>query len=658
MSLKNTIILLVVAFFFAACAPKQLQPPMPVYVDPEDILFAQAEDLFQAKLYEKALIKYTEYLSRFPKERLADAALMKTGTIWSELGNNAKALTCYNRLIADYPKSPFIPDAMVETLVVLYNEGKYNEAIRQANNVIESNVAGINIIRTYVLLGDAHLATGSTKDAVNFYILALNKAKDPAKKLIIAKINEAVGPLGADDIISFLNQLKDKPPAGYLMYRLGQNKAEKEKYDDAEKILSQFIERFPEHENALKAQKLIEEIRKKAVYSKYTIGCLLPLSGPYKSFGYRALKGIELAMNQFSSQDIQPAVKLIIKDTESDADKAVAAVKELFEEHVAAIIGPIFTAESAAIVAQDKGIPIITITQKNNIADIGDYVFRNFFTPMMQVHTLVSYVIEEMGLGSFAILYPEDNYGTTFMNLFWDEVIAYDGKVVGVESYNVEHTDFADPIKKLVGLYYEVPEDLKIMDMLIEDDDDIVEDREASKNDDITKDGENGKQEQEPEAIVDFDAIFIPDAPERAGLIIPQLAFYDVKDVYLLGTNLWHCDSLIKMARSYVQNAIMPDVFFAESSSKQVTDFVAVFEQTFKEKPEFIEAVFYDSAMILFQIVSRPDIRYRSSIKSALMNLNNFQGVTGLTSFDNNGEIKKRLYLLRIKGKKFVELEY
>lgn len=658
MSLKNTIILLVVAFFFAACAPKQLQPPMPVYVDPEDILFAQAEDLFQAKLYEKALIKYTEYLSRFPKERLADAALMKTGTIWSELGNNAKALTCYNRLIADYPKSPFIPDAMVETLVVLYNEGKYNEAIRQANNVIESNIAGINIIRTYVLLGDAHLATGSTKDAVNFYILALNKAKDPAKKLIIAKINEAVGPLGADDIISFLNQLKDKPPAGYLMYRLGQNKAEKEKYDDAEKILSQFIERFPEHENALKAQKLIEEIRKKSVYSKYTIGCLLPLSGPYKSFGYRALKGIELAMNQFSSQDIQPAVKLIIKDTESDADKAVAAVKELFEEHVAAIIGPIFTAESAAIVAQDKGIPIITITQKNNIADIGDYVFRNFFTPMMQVHTLVSYVIEEMGLGSFAILYPEDNYGTTFMNLFWDEVIAYDGKVVGVESYNVEHTDFADPIKKLVGLYYEVPEDLKIMDMLIEDDDDIVEDREASKNDDITKDGENGKQEQEPEAIVDFDAIFIPDAPERAGLIIPQLAFYDVKDVYLLGTNLWHCDSLIKMARSYVQNAIMPDVFFAESSSKQVTDFVAVFEQTFKEKPEFIEAVFYDSAMILFQIVSRPDIRYRSSIKSALMNLNNFQGVTGLTSFDNNGEIKKRLYLLRIKGKKFVELEY
>ncbi|MFV9645133.1 MAG: penicillin-binding protein activator [Desulfobacterales bacterium] len=622
MSLKNTITILIAAFFFAACAPKQLQPPRPVYVDPGDILFAQAEDLFKTKSYEKALAKYTEYLSLFPNGRLADAALMKTGAAW------------------------------VEILVTLYNEGEYNEAIKQANDVIGSNIAGINRIRIYVLLGDAHLAIGSPKDAVNFYMLALNKAKDPAKEPIIAKINEAVGPLGTADILSFLNQLKDKPPAGYLMYRLGLSKAEKEKYDAAEKILSQFIERFPGHENALKAQRLIEEIRKKGVYSKYTIGCLLPLSGPYERFGRKALKGIELAMNQFCSQGIQSAVKLIIKDTESDADKAASAVKELFEEHVAAIIGPIFTAESAALVAQDKGVPIITITQKNNITDTGDYVFRNFFTPMMQVQTLVSYVIEKLGVGSFAILYPDDNYGTTFMNLFWDEVTAYGGKVVGVESYNVDDTDFADPIKKLVGLYYEVPEDLKIIDMLVEDDeDDVAEDEEEGKEDDnISED------EQEPEAIVDFDAIFIPDAPERAGLIIPQLAFYDVKDVYLLGTNLWHCDGLIKMTQRYVQNAIVPDVFFAESSSKQVTNFVAVFEQTFKEKPEFIEAVAYDSAMILFQIVSMPDIRYRSSIKSALINLNNFQGVTGLTSFDSNGEIKKRLYLLRIKGNKFIEL--
>jgi ABC-type branched-subunit amino acid transport system substrate-binding protein len=34
-----------------------------------------------------------------------------------------------------------------------------------------------------------------------------------------------------------------------------------------------------------------------------------------------------------------------------------------------------------------------------------------------------------------------------------------------------------------------------------------------------------------------------------------------------------------------------------------------------------------------------------------------FQGVTGTTRFDENGDAQKRLYLLTIKGKKFVELE-
>ena len=146
--------------------------------------------------------------------------------------------------------------------------------------------------------------------------------------------------------------------------------------------------------------------------------------------------------------------------------------------------------------------------------------------------------------------------------------------------------------------------------------------------------------------------------PTKAGLIVPQLAFYDVTDTYLLGTNLWHSDNLIEMARKYAQNAIIPDGFFAESASDEVMDFVRTFTKTFNRKPEFIEAVAYDTAMILFQTVSSPDIQFRSDLKNKLKTLNDFHGVTGLTSFDNGGEVRKKLYLLQIKGKKFVELKH
>jgi branched-chain amino acid transport system substrate-binding protein len=165
------------------------------------------------------------------------------------------------------------------------------------------------------------------------------------------------------------------------------------------------------------------------------------------------------------------------------------------------------------------------------------------------------------------------------------------------------------------------------------------------------------RREEEPTPIVDFEAIFIPDAPKKAGLIIPQLVYYDVKDVLLLGTNLWHSDALINMAENYVQGAVMADGFFAESKSPIVRRFVEKFEETYQEEPGFIEAVAYDTAVLLFDVISKPHIRYRSEIKKALFNLIGFQGVTGTTRFDENGDAQKRLYLLTIKGKKFVELE-
>ena len=112
------------------------------------------------------------------------------------------------------------------------------------------------------------------------------------------------------------------------------------------------------------------------------------------------------------------------------------------------------------------------------------------------------------------------------------------------------------------------------------------------------------------------------------------------------------------MARQYVQDAIMPDGFFAESASEEVMDFIKSFHNTFQQKPGYMEAVAYDTAMILFQAVSSPDIRFRSDLKNKLKTLKDFRGVTGLTSFDNSGEVRKKLYLLQIKGNGFVELKH
>ena len=662
MKTYRLVVILCFLMVLSACVSKPPVPSAPATVGAEDDLFISAEQMYAAQEYPQALDAYREFLNAYPERPLAPAALMKIGKINSILGNPDEARRAYARLISEYPSSSFNPDAWVEILSTYYHQGNYAQVIEQAPDVLRSIDSASHIFRVYALVGDAHMALGQPVEAFKDYLEAQQRAIDYEQEAITEKLKAAIAQLDSEQILELLKDMDNEVARGYLMFQLGLNYAMHEKYNDALIALGNFLDRFPGHPDASLAEDLIKQIQESALLGRYTVGCLLPLSGPYQSVGQRARNGIELALNRFSAETHDPQVNIIVKDSAGSADQTRIAMQELIDEQVAAIIGPIVTAEVAAAEAQRSKIPIITLTQKDNITSIGDYVFRNFITPEMQVKALVDYATLSLGLNRFAILYPDETYGITFMNLFWDRLIENGAKVVGLETYNPQNTDFANPIKKLVGLYYEIPEDLK--EIATNSADHEADSRRLAASDSAqlldqenTGQSQQQKEEDEPEAIVDFDAIFIPDSPKKAGLIIPQLAFYDIKDVYLLGTNLWHSDDLIKMATSYVQGAIMPDGFFAESSEPVVQDFVKAFEEAYEQKPGFIEAVAYDSAMMLFRVLIKPDLRFKSDLKNELLNLADFSGVTGPTYFDENGDAQKQFHLLTIKGRRFVELK-
>jgi ABC-type branched-subunit amino acid transport system substrate-binding protein/TolA-binding protein len=654
MKLKNGICLFAVMVLICACAAKTGAPPISVPAEEGDALFTGAEELFGAGDYDGALALYTEYLRLYDKAPLAAAALMKIGYIHALNGDFDDARSAYRRIVADYPGSSFVQDALVEELSTYYQQNRFREVIQLAPETLQRLESRLHIFKTYALIGDAYMALGAPIDAMDFYARAQEFASDLEQEPIKGKLKEAIAQLDPADLAVLVEHPDETLPMDFLLYQMGLNYALAENYDEALIILGEFLDRYPASEERILVESLIDEIKKNAVFKRDTVGVLLPLSGSYMAFGQRALKGIELAMVQFSSQSNNPPINIIVKDTEGDPGKTIQAMQELSQDQVAAILGPIVNSEVAAREAQKMGIPIITFTQKDNIPEIGDKVFRNFITPKMQVQAIASFAVETLGVYRFAILYPDETYGITFMNLFWDELIQLGGVVVGVESYNPKSTDFTDAIKKLIGLYYDFPEDLKPVLAATGAGNDAALSSNAAEQ--AGQAADENPEDQEPQPIIDFDAIFIPDSPGKTGLIVPQLAYFDIKDVYLLGTNLWHSDALIKIADQYVQGAIMPDGYFGESDSPVVQKFASDFEETFQEKPDYIEAVVFDSAMMLFHAVSRPHIRYRTEVRDELLALDNFPGVTGLTRFDENGEVIKKLHLLRIKGKRFVEL--
>jgi len=665
---------LLLTILIPSCGITPIFAPKPV-IQPGEALFAEGESLFRNGSLDQALQVLEAYLAQYPQQPRAPEALMRIGEIAAEKGDNAKAERSYNRIIQQYPKSRWVPDAYLSLLYTHYGEGRYAEVIRQGPLVAHKLHTNAHFFVLYRLLGDAYGASGFWAGAFESYSKAYPFGDAHEKNSLRKSFQESLEHLASADMLSLLSRIEQDVPRGYLIYHLGRTYAESDQITKAIKQLRLLLTDYPDHAMTSEARQLLSELQKASRYQRQVIGCLLPLTGRYRAFGQRALMGVELALSQFNKGADRPQISLLFRDTASDPETAIQGIKALADAQVTAIIGPIIPAEEAILAAQEKKIPTVVLNQKQDIASLGDYIFRNFITPEMQADRIISHAVEVLGLRTFAILYPDEVYGTTFMNRIWDAILQYGGKVRGIESYDPSLTDFADPIRKLIGLYHRIPEDLQEYDHRFIHIDEILApfdpvSTEALKAvyESINRIRPPGFQppfdlrhiDNEPEEelppIVNFDGIVIPDASKTAGLIVPQLAFFDIENVYLFGTNLWHSDNLIQIAKDYVQGALLPEGFFAGSRLPHVMEFVRQFEGSYHRVPGFIEAVAYDTARILFSIAENPDIRYRQVFRDEILKLHDFPGVTGRSSCDPSGDIRKELYLLRIKGDGFVEV--
>lgn len=679
---RKILILILVLCFCVSCARMDAGGWLFKKADPDIALFNDARQKHQDQSYAAAYALYREHANRYPQSRRAAEVLFFLGQVCVSLEKYREAGQFFQQAITRFPGTAVALDAGVEMAEAFYLNGDYREALASAEKMQSDDLSASQMMRIYEVAGEAHLKLGNASAAFAAFLNAYTDAGEGDIERLTRRLTTTAGRMPESELRAAMEVLDGGPPAGDLMYHLGRRYMEEGDYWEARAFLDRFVETYPRHPYASFARQLIADMPMSDLFDKNVVGCLLPLSGRYENFGQQALKGIELALAVFAGSRDKDAseLKILVRDSASDAAGAVSAVRELHDQRVAAIIGPMAEAEAAAAEAQELRLPIVTLTQKADIADMGEYVFRNFLTPGMQVKALVGHAVNDLKLSRFAILYPEENYGEMFMNLFWDEVIASGGRVVGVESYRPDQTDFSVPIRKLAGVYYEIPEALEetiqtpvvmiqggasseeqALPRGIDQDAelpgrrwfDALVDTAMAKESDAEAVAE---KEEKPVPIIDFDAIFIPDSPAKAGLIMPYLAYQDVTGVYLMGTNLWHTDRLIQMAGSHSQGAIFPDGFFARSALENVSRFVARFEKTYDYTPGFIEAVSYDTAMMVFDLVSRPDVRHRSQLRKSLLEMPAWPGITGRTAFAGNGDAVKDVYLLRISGRRFREV--
>lgn len=434
-----------------------------------------------------------------------------------------------------------------------------------------------------------------------------------------------------------LEEVAESSDFGYLrahaMFRLGEIALDQKDSSDAKKYFSGVIDYLPGSDLAARSEDIIFQLNATKNVSPQTIGVILPLSGKNAPVGQRALRGLEMGLGLHIPGSV---FKLAVMDSEGNPDSARRGVERLVkEDNVIAIVGSLLSKTAPAVAAKSSelGVPALALSQRSGLTEVGPTVFRNSLTSGMQVRALVRTAMEDLGMKKFAVLYPNDPYGVEFTNIFWDEVLARGGQITAVQNYSTKETDFRLVIQRLVGTYFgEARHDefnLRLKEL---------------QHSDKKRSVRQSNLETVLAPVIDFDAIFIPDSVKAMGQIAAMLSYNDVRNVRLLGTNLWNTRDVAKRSGNF-SNGLL----FVDSMSPIHTNarFVNDYKSLYGVEPSLIEVQAYDSGLILRQLIAA-GADSREELTESLTELKHFPGSLGPLSMNAEREIERPVTALTV----------
>ena len=631
MLLRRTLILSVVAlllgaFALTSCAPK-LQPE-PAWERDARTLLDQADAFLARKQYDRALKATNDFSALYPKSRYQDRARFLAGELHFALRDYRQALSNYKDVLEKYPASPFIVDAKYKLGLCYFEIKEYDLAI--ANLQDRTGVTDpARLLRTAEVLAAAYTARETYLPAVKEYaylagsaLTAQQKAgyRDRVREIVTKNLSEA-------DLTALAEGTAY--PSDLALLRLASLMIEQKKYRDAIRLAKDFLAKFPAHPEKTRAEMLEAEATVQLTAPRYSLGALVPQTGPAAFYGDRVLRGIQLAVLRYNLKNSENRVEVLVRDTEGSPEKAVAALTELASKNVVAAIGPLLTREVEAlapIIPQLK-VPVITPAASGaGLGELSPWIFRNALTNTSQARAAAQYAVGQK-IKKIVIMYPDDPYGRDLSRLFARD-LANRVDVLTAIPYPAETNDFGPYIKRVMEI------DLRSRRIPIPEDD---------------QERKKLFQDYEPS----FDALYLPGTADRVGLLIPQLAFYNITGRKLIGSNSWHTPDLLERAGRHAEGAVFTDGFMPEDTAPAVKEFVDSYRSAYQEDADVLAAQAYDAAMMVLSLIGEHR-NTPADIRDGLAVLSAYPGISGTTTFNGTGEGQKNVFLITIDSNGFV----
>ena len=329
------------------------------------------------------------------------------------------------------------------------------------------------------------------------------------------------------------------------------------------------------------------------------IGIAVALTGEYADpYGLPMKRGLELAreeINMHSHEHIMTHdhgnIMFVEVDAQSTAAGGVAAVQQLVDQGVPAIIGIGISThlKEAFPIAQENGVVAFSpISSAAGLSSLGDYIFRTGLATNVIMPGMVTATHQQLGYTKVATIYDAaDAYSTSSNEEIVKALEASGVEILAQETVQTGDTDFSTQLTNIVDL---APDALFVSTLA----------------------------PQIPLILKQGHTLGIPDATQ---VIVAELSSAD-----------------IQKAEGAAEGAITAVGWISASTAPGSQAFVQNYQAKYGMEPELWAAQAYATLHILANAIANAQSADPAAIRDALAQTMDFPTILGNFSFDPNGE--------------------
>jgi hypothetical protein len=356
---------------------------------------------------------------------------------------------------------------------------------------------------------------------------------------------------------------------------------------------------------------------------KIKIGLMVPLTGEYKSIGKSILNATKLAINKINNDN----VLIVPKDTKGNPEITLKVAKELRDNDVKIVIGPLFYKN---LIYLDELNQMIFLTLSNKVLETPTNVISAGINAESQINTIKKFK-KKFNLERTIFLIPDSDYKLEIENAIKQTKLKLKDKFI----YDTDPTKLTSQIENLTR-YPQRKQNLLDEIKRIENSDDPNKEKKIENL--MKKDTLGG---------INFDSVIIADFDESLKSVATSLLYTDIssKRINYIGLNQWFDRSLIN------EKSLHP-FYFPSINRDNYEEYKKEYFDIFDEEPNQISFVSYDLVGLIYFLIYKNDFIIDEKI---FYKKNKFKGKIGIFEINKN-KINHILNFYSAEGEDFKKI--